>query len=218
MYYALIGDMVASRKLDPSARKEAQELLRSALAEVNREYADSIAADFLITLGDECQGLMLASADPVSAALRIMHSMKPYEIRFSVALGEITTGIDRSAALGADGPAFHAARERIEAMKPNHGARLRFALPEARAEEAVNTVAALCDRLAIGRTSKQEELAYAMLRAKLKGERLTQEALARSLGIGQSTVNAQLVSAGFNEYCEGVLYIRRELARLGGGV
>ena len=69
MYYALIGDMVASKKLSPEERWQAQERLASALKIINGEFADTIAADFLITLGDEFQGLMKREADPVRAAL-----------------------------------------------------------------------------------------------------------------------------------------------------
>ena len=102
MYYALIGDMVASKKLSPEERWTAQERLASALEKINREFADTVAADFLITLGDEFQGLMKREADPVSAALMIMHELRPYEIRIAIGLGGISTRIDRSAALGAD--------------------------------------------------------------------------------------------------------------------
>lgn len=216
MYYALIGDMVASKKLSPEERWTAQERLASALEIINREFADTVAADFLITLGDEFQGLMKREADPVSAALMIMHELRPYEIRIAIGLGGISTRIDRSAALGADGPAFHLARECIEGMKPNHAARLRFALPCKKTSGAVNTVSALCDRLALGWTEKQEELVHLMLSARIRGERLTQTALAEAMGIGQSTVNSQLTAAGFNEYCEGILFIREALNEGGG--
>ncbi|MBQ4166578.1 MAG: hypothetical protein II590_00055 [Clostridia bacterium] len=217
MYYALIGDMVASRKLSPEERWAAQEKLSAALNRINREHSEHIAADFLITLGDEFQGLMDREADPVSAALSIMHELRPYEIRIAISFGAITTRIDRSAALGADGPAYHMARECIEGMKPNHFARLRFALPEKDLQEAVNAVSALCDRLSLYWTGKQEELVNLMLNAKLRGERLTQAALAEAMGIGQSTVNSQLTAAGFNEYCEGILFIRDALKQKGGG-
>ncbi len=211
MFYAIIGDIVASRKLPPEQRSEAQESMRRALAEINNVHKADIAADFLITLGDEFQGLMLPSADPVRASLEIMHLMRPYEIRVAIAFGSMTTRISRDAAIGADGPAFYMARETAEAMKPRHGARLRVSLEDKRAEGAVNALAALCDRLSAGWTEKQELIVYEMLEAKLSGKRLTQTELAGRLGIGQSTVNAQLSAAGFNEYAGGIMEIRRLL-------
>ena len=59
---------------------------------------------------------------------------------------------------------------------------------------------------------KQEELALEMTLARLRGERPTQWEMAKELGIGQSTVNARLTAAGFNEYCRGMLLIKRTLA------
>ena len=212
MYYALIGDMVGSKRLSPEKRREAQEKLRLALENVNCKFAPDVAAKFIITLGDECQGLMRANGDPVSAALAVMRGLKPFEIRFSIGFGEIVTPIDPTAAIGADGPAFHLARRRVEAMKTKHGARLRFALSDPDTEETLNTVAALCDKLALDMTEKQYELVYSLLSARISGAKLTQTELASVSGVGQSTVNAQLASAGFNEYCGGVMYIRKKLA------
>ena len=211
MYYAIIGDIVASKKLSPERRREAQFAMQRALEEINSIFEPDIAADFLITLGDEFQGLMLPSADPIRAALKIMHEMRPFEIRIAIALGGMTTSIRRDAAIGADGPAFHMARAMEESMKPRHGARLRAALNDKQQEDTINAIAALCDRLCAGWTEKQERIAYEMLEAKLSGSRLTQTQLAQSLGIGQSTVNAQLAAAGFNEYMGGIMQMRRLL-------
>ncbi|MBO4849031.1 MAG: hypothetical protein J5586_07765 [Clostridia bacterium] len=212
MYYAIIGDLVGSRRLAPDKRREAQTRLMDALETVNTRFAPGVAARFLITLGDECQGIMDASGDPVAAALTIIKEMKPFEIRFSIGCGDITTPINRSAAIGADGPAFYLARKTAEDMKADHAARLRVAAADAESTEVMNTVAALCDRLAADWTKKQEELALEMTLARLRGERPTQWEMAKELGVGQSTVNARLTAAGFNEYCRGMLLIKRTLA------
>ena len=208
MYFALIGDIVGSKKLPPDERRKAQERFNSALDAVNREMEGSIAADFLITLGDECQGLLLPEGDAVFAAVTIMHLLRPYKIRVAIGAGDISTPINRTAAIGADGPAFHNCRRMAEQMKMRHGARLRCALEDGGVEENINIVLALCDRLAADWTDKQEQAVYHMLTARLKDERLTQTELAQRLGIGQPTLNAQLAAAGFNEYCAGLLYVR----------
>ena len=80
--------------------------------------------------------------------------------------------------------------------------------------DKLRKIPALCDKLASGWTDKQEFAVYSMLMARIRGERLTQAELADNMGVGQSTVNAQLSAAGFNEYCAGILHIRRELALL----
>ncbi|MCR5808277.1 MAG: SatD family protein [Clostridiales bacterium] len=213
MYYALIGDLIGSKKLNAEQRHEAQEKLRAALELVNREFEKGVASKFLITIGDECQGLMEPWGDPVAAALLVIHEMRPYRIRFAIGAGEISTAIDPAAAIGADGPAYHLARRRVESMKSDHVARLRVALGDAALEESLNTVLALCDRVANYRTDKQEKLCFQMLMASFFGRKLTQTTLAERNGIGQSTVNAQLNAAGSSEHCDGMLFVRDSLSK-----
>lgn len=214
MYYGLIGDLVGSKKLSAEKRREAQEMLRAALERVNEEHKDTVAARFLITIGDECQGLMTDKADPIAAVAEITHLIRPYEIRFAIGVGEIATAIDPKAAIGADGPAYHFARRMIESMKFDHGARLRVAMEDRKKEEGLNVVLALCDRIADYRTEKQEKLCYEMLKSTLSGRKLTQTALAGMFGIGQSTVNSQLTAAGCGEHCAGMLFVRDSLAAM----
>ena len=57
-YFALIGDIIDSRH--EQDRYDVQKKLQSILSSVNAEHAAHIAADFLITLGDEFQGLLFA--------------------------------------------------------------------------------------------------------------------------------------------------------------
>ena len=204
MYYAIIGDMIGSRRLTAEARRDAQARLASALETVNSKFVAAIAARFIITLGDEFQGLLNSDGDPVFAALTVLHEFRPYGIRLAIGSGPVTTAIDPAAAIGADGPAFYNARRMVDGMKPDHGARLRIAAEDAALEYRANTVLALCDKLALGWTDK--------LSARLSGEKLTQTALAESCGIGQSTVNAQLVSAGFNEWFRGIMLVRGMLS------
>ena len=215
MYYAIIGDMIGSRRLTAEARRDAQARLASALETVNSRFGADVAARFIITLGDEFQGLLNMEGDPVFAALTVLHEFRPYGIRLAIGSGPVTTAIDPAAAIGADGPAFYNARRMVDGMKPDHGARLRIAAEDAALEYRANTVLALCDKLALGWTDKQEDLCFRMLSARLSGEKLTQTALAESCGIGQSTVNAQLVSAGFNEWFRGIMLVRGMLSERG---
>lgn len=211
MYYAIIGDMIGSRRLAPNARIDAQERLNSALSAINCGAGD-IAAKFLITLGDEFQGLLTETGDPVFAALRIMHEFRPYGIRIAIGMGTVTTPIDPAAAIGADGPAFYNARRMVEGMKPDHSARIRVAADDPALEYGVNTILALCDKLTAGWTDKQEALCFRMLSARLSGEKLTQTALAQMTGVGQSTVNSQLTAAGFNEWFRGIMLVREMIS------
>ncbi|WP_051926192.1 SatD family protein [Carnobacterium jeotgali] len=55
-YAAIIGDIKDSRKI--ADRKEVQEQFHSILQIINEKYAEDIASNFIITLGDSFQGLL----------------------------------------------------------------------------------------------------------------------------------------------------------------
>ncbi|MDD6885609.1 MAG: SatD family protein, partial [Solobacterium sp.] len=111
IYYAIIGDVKDSRTL-PN-RNDVQEKLKKVLLDINRIYNKDIAADFLITLCDEFQGLMLKSNNIIKIVKHIQRELHPIQIRFGIGIGEISTKINKKAAIGADGPAFYAARNVI---------------------------------------------------------------------------------------------------------
>ena len=56
-YIAIIGDMRDSREI--GHRREVQNKLNSVLGTINEKYNSMIASKFMITLGDEFQGLLL---------------------------------------------------------------------------------------------------------------------------------------------------------------
>lgn len=110
-YLAIIGDIRRSREV--AERAELQKLIERALGEINSRFADCIAAGFVITLGDEFQGLLV---EP-SCGLRVLVALDlalggDASIRYGVGWGEVTTDL-RSVALGMDGPCFHRAREAV---------------------------------------------------------------------------------------------------------
>ena len=110
-YIAVIGDVVGSRST--SDRSDLQDRLGGGLRDVNTAFGDHVAAEFVLTVGDEFQGLLSAagSIDLILATLR-MHAF-PAELRFGVGIGELETTL-RSQAIGMDGSCFHNAREAIE--------------------------------------------------------------------------------------------------------
>lgn len=110
-YCAVIGDIKYSKALED--RSLVQDKLNQALIYINSKYKTGIAANFLITLGDEFQGLLIDADNLLDIIQYIQRIMFPVEIRFGVGLGKITTKINMDAAIGADGPAFWAARDAI---------------------------------------------------------------------------------------------------------
>ena len=110
-YIAVIGDVVGSRSA--GNRSGLQERLGGGLRDVNTAFEDEIAAEFVLTVGDEFQGLLSSARtlDLILATLRT-HAF-PAELRFGVGVGPLETAL-RSQAIGMDGRCFHNARQAIE--------------------------------------------------------------------------------------------------------
>ena len=114
-YYAIIGDIKRSKKIEN--RCEIQEKLKKILDNVNSIYNNDISAKFLITLGDEFQGLLEITAPILEIIKYIQREIYPIKLRFGVGIGNVSTLINHEAAIGADGPAFYAACEMIEFLR-----------------------------------------------------------------------------------------------------
>lgn len=109
---ALIGDLIDSKAIKD--RFEFQERFARDLADINKWQADS---PYTLTLGDEFQALYTHGKGLFYDLFHIRECLYPVRCRFSIAIGEITTAINRQQAIGMDGPAFHRAREGIEHLK-----------------------------------------------------------------------------------------------------
>lgn len=111
LYVAIIGDMVGSRQVEDRAALQGR--LTALMDEVNRAHAGSIAARFVITVGDEFQGLLSRweSCRSLLAELRV--GLHPVEVRFGIGLGGLATPLQPEA-IGMDGPCLHRARKAVE--------------------------------------------------------------------------------------------------------
>lgn len=119
MYLAIIGDIEDSRRIDISTRGELQETLSGIMDNTNVRAGDrgELVSGFLLTVGDEFQGLLIRNADPLWYARFIQFELgKEHNLRFGVGRGNITTNIQDSA-IGIDGPCFHNARDAIVRAK-----------------------------------------------------------------------------------------------------
>lgn len=111
IYVALIGDVIASRRLPASARQRLQRNLRAVLAELDQRWREARAARFAITLGDEFQGL-LRSAAPVWQIAHTVRARCP-DVDWVIAAGRgalATAPLRNATAPELDGPCFHEAR------------------------------------------------------------------------------------------------------------
>lgn len=205
-YLAMIGDIVDSRKIAGEHRKQVQFRLEATLDSVNQLYRDYIVSDFLITLGDEFQGLLRPNAPLYEIISHIVEGINAerskeefVELRFGIGLGRILTDIKR-VALGMDGPAFHYARNALDLSHDRKGHAIVFkAEPGTMIEQDETTINTLLGLLAVSRkfwvhkVSKFNEI-LPHLR-----ENKNQKDIANLLNCTQPLVSKQVTSAYWNE-------------------
>lgn len=119
-YITIIFDIKKSRKL--ANRNEIQHILINALKKCNEDFKDIIASPFIITLGDEWQGLLKEDSN-YNLIIDFFHKTLPSYISFytGVGIGEITVYNFELTVNQLDGPSYYLAREAINyAKKHNH--------------------------------------------------------------------------------------------------
>ena len=119
MYCAIIGDLINSKKLPTEDRAVIQERLKALLNGVNENFSSFLVSPFLMTLGDEFQGVLTAAKPALEIIEFLGQNLMefPIQIRYGIGIGELSTNINREQALGDDGPAYHHARQGIEQLK-----------------------------------------------------------------------------------------------------
>ncbi len=110
----VIGDLVASRQV--GQRSVFQRRLAKAL-ERTSGGARRLASPYTLTLGDEFQAVYRGAETLFADTLGLMAAIHPVRARFVFGVGELTTRINPTQALGMDGPAFHQARDALTALK-----------------------------------------------------------------------------------------------------
>ena len=217
-YIAIIGDMKNSRIMND--RNSVQNELKNILIGVNDKYSKDISAKFMITLGDEFQGLLHDGGHVMHIIEEIQREMHPVEIRFGIGVGPITTEINFEMAIGADGPGYYKARQAIEFLEKDerknmtHASDIRIEV-DGDNEDAVavmNTVLSLLTVVKANWTDRQREI----IRDTMK----YQDSQAKSAGrlkVAQSSIQRGLKSGNFYVYIDAIdtlsnilMEIRRE--------
>lgn len=215
-YIAIIGDIKGSKAI--KNRKEVQENLAMVLDEINDHYSDDIASRFMITLGDEFQGLLLNGTSVMKIISRIEGRLDPVKLRFGIGVGEITTKINPYMAIGADGPGYHKARAAIEYLKENEK-RKQSSVSDIRLEVEgenqepqmfINTIFGLMAALKASWTNRQREIIQDMLE-----HRDNQTETAKRLNIKQPTVSKVLVTGNYYAYEEAFDTVEKALGEIG---
>lgn len=202
---AFIGDVSASRDLAAGERGELQKQLEALLDRVNEELDEAVLADFTITVGDEFQGLLVRPGALPELMWRLRDRLP--EVRFwtGVGFGTLDTELEERA-IGMDGPAFHRAREALEAA---HDGGLHGGVFSGFGEDdgVLGGLARLLEWQREGFTDAQREA----VRRVRGGE--TQTEAAREIGVSRQAVSKRLAAAGWRAYRDGEESLRTLLSR-----
>lgn len=200
MYFAVIGDIKNSKKIKD--RAGFQKKLYELLGRINAEYEDTIAANFIITIGDEFQGLLASPEYILDIIEKIKFGLYPVRVRLAIGAGGIETEIDRKMAIGADGPAFHYAREMISEIRTGEKGKMTTStdvkiggMVPPSLISLVNVNLCLCSFIESRWTMKQRLLIEERI---LSGK--SQREIAAKFGIAQSSVQRRFKSAGYYDY------------------
>lgn len=216
-YVAIIGDIKKSKELDE--RKKVQLKLNDVLSTINEKYSTSIAAKFMITLGDEFQGLLFDGANALNIVEEIQMKMYPVQLRVGIGVGDITTNIDPKMAIGADGPGYYKARNAIEILKQNEqknkaqvsDVRIEIDDDKYRFGIMLNTIFSLMTVIRSEWSQRQREIIW-----EYDTTRCSQTECAKKLNISQSNVQRGLAGGNYYAYKEAKESVNKILKEIGG--
>lgn len=112
----IIADVRGSKKMANDERYEGQLFLKSAIIQINENFSDSIDAPFMITRGDEFQGVTKDMASGLEIMLEFERLLFPLKLRYGIGKGEIQK-MGSSIPIEMDGPAFHRANDAVNRAK-----------------------------------------------------------------------------------------------------
>jgi hypothetical protein len=202
---ALICDVVGSRRQSGRARALLQETLEARLAALNDRYRDAILAKFVVTAGDEFQGLL----KDARVIADILWDLEPgavrIKLRVGIGLGTLETALKRFA-VGMDGPVWHRARGAIELARAGRRMGGVFHGFGEREDGVLNGLARLLHALRSRLSPKQ----LPIIQALRKGA--SQVNVARRLRLTKQAVNNRSRSAAWGAYREGEEALRGVLS------
>jgi hypothetical protein len=207
LYIAIIGDIVASRSLSGAGRRRIQTRFRQLTENLNQCFAGNLKAKFIVTLGDEFEGLLKESGvhEAIADILwTIEDSLPDISMRIGIGAGTIDTDIPEYAA-GIDGPAIHRGRDAIEYAARNGQFGGVFRGFGANHDAILNGLARILQRQRAGWSRQQRKVAM-LLRSGAK-----QTAVAQKMSLSKQAISAYARAAGWGGYREGENALRAAL-------
>ena len=192
---AVIADMVQSRELEPGKRRATQLSFGAFLNKINSEFRKAVLARFVVTIGDECQGLV-HDTKILPDLLWRFDEFESRQLRAGIGRGVLYTPVGKDA-INIDGPALHRARAAIGRAKKE---RLLGGVFEGFGEDRdaiFNGFARLLNHHRSSLSDQQRE-AVAHLRSGLN-----QTQTAEKMGVTKQAVSLYAARAGWESYSEG---------------
>ena len=214
-YIVIIGDIINSRELEQ--RGKVQELLKQTLCDINKKYSTDIAAPFMITLGDEFQGLLHNGKSTMKIIEELRASMYPVRIRFGIGVGGVSTEINQVETREIDGPCYYGARNAIDYLKKNENryhsdeadTRIEMEDDTSGATSLMNTVFSLMSVIEKNWTERQRTIIYDYFL-----HQDGQEKCAARLEIAQSSVQRGLTNGNYYAYSQALNTINSILGEI----
>lgn len=183
-YFAIIGDLVRSRKM--ADRAAVQVRFRRAVEDVNVIAGDHLAVPLKVTAGDEVQGITDRPETLVDVMVALSDALVPEGLAWGWGYGELTTDLADDVSF-LDGPCLHRAREAVEAAKKRSSWLEISGIPEP-SGQVLSALMNLIGSIRSGWTERQAEVVRAS-RGRLQIE------TAERLGVDPSTVSRTLSAA-----------------------
>jgi hypothetical protein len=195
-YVALIADMVGSKTVGVRERTAVQRRFSEFVNSLNREFEMQLKAKFIITLGDEFQGI-LNDVDAIPDLIWILEEeFQDRRLRIGFGFGKLTTDVPEYA-INLDGPALHRARAAIDIAKKENWLGGVFAGFGTQEDLVLNGLARLL-RFQRQRLKRQQRRVLSLLR-----EGNSQVAIAKELEITPQAVSTSQNRAGWDAYRQG---------------
>lgn len=202
-YIVIIGDIINSREIEQ--RAEVQERLKQVLYNINEKYNADIVAPFMITLGDEFQGLLHNGRNAMKMIEELRSNMYPVRIRFGIGIGKVSTKIEQIETREIDGPCYYNARNAIDYLKKNENryhsddadTRIEIEDDSSGAASLMNTVFSLMSVIEKNWTERQRTIIYDFAL-----HQDGQEKCAARLEIAQSSVQRGLANGNYYAYAK----------------
>ncbi|MCG8477828.1 MAG: SatD family protein [Spirochaetales bacterium] len=202
---AIIADIVRSRDIEQ--RRDFQRTLKSHLRTVSEHAGASLLSPYTLTLGDEFQAVYGNFDTIFTDIVTMIATLFPVRFRFALAVGPLSTEINRAAALEMDGPAFHDARALMEALKGHNETVIRIAAHDVAPLDLING----CLRLLSNALGTWRENTIHLFHGLLMEESV--DTLTRRVGITRRGVNKHIAAHHLHDYVDILRMVRTELKR-----